>query len=272
MVEFAQAPRVSRRRLFLTLSVGSLAIAGLIAALSVLLGEDSWKSIATAGLVFVLNLLVLISFTAAHSWLKIVQRTASVIAVAASLFFLWVDVPYRWEINSGPIPPLVGLRDWALGSWIAVATLSLLCLLSICWKYLRESAPLRLSYILSFIFALGSTAAFWIVAGMDSADPYGNFSFLQLLGSALGILAGTASLIVIVATFVEKARLKGSAGNALRPASESSLRTELQAMAQSGELIELILQNPSTVELLRSKILPVDPGKIDDPKRADSAV
>lgn len=273
-MEATAAHRTSRRKSFLILSGISLAVAGLFAAIGVLVGGDSWKSVATAGLIFSLNILVLVSFTAAHSWLKISQRAASGLAVVGSLFFLWVDIPYSWELSGDQTPPLAILRDWTSGSWIAVTALSIICLLSLCWKYLRGSVALSIIYALSLSFALGSAAVFWLAAGISQIDSPGNITpSLAPIGSALAILATAASLIAIVASFVERGKARVDAPSAYRaPAPVSDLKVQLTALAQSGELLEIILQSPDLAEKLRSELLRSEPSKMDGPGIPDSAV
>lgn len=267
--------RSSRRRLLLILSVSSLAAAGIIAALGILLGGDTWKSIATAGLIFALNLLVLVSFTAAHSWLKILQRSLAAIAVGSSLFFLWADVPYYWEYESEPIPILAVLRDWSGASWIAASVASLLCLLSLTWKYLNHSGPLKLAYSLSFGFGLGSAAIFSFEAGMSSLDSYGIVRpSLTLLGSALAVLAAAASLIVLIAALVERSRRKQIGSEAVSesvPAIDlrSEIRAELRDLAFTGELIDIMLQNPMAVKGLKRKLGVLEAQKTDGTDDAD---
>lgn len=278
MVDSTQAQRGSRRRLLLILSVGSLAAAGLIAAVGILLGGDTWRSVSTAGLIFALNLLVLVSFTAAHSWLKILQRTLAALAVAGSLFFLWVDVPYYWEYESEPAPLLTVLRDWAGASWISVSVASLLCLLSLTWRYLNHSVPLKLAYALSFGFGLGSAAIFSFETGMGSLDSYGIVRpSLTLLGSALAILAAAASLIVLIAALVERSRRKQlasvepeSAAPAL--AIREQIREELRDQAFAGELMDMLLQNPLALRRLKHRLDGLEAAKAEPTQDADSAV
>lgn len=269
MDDSMQAKKASRRKLLLILSVSSLAAAGVIAAVGILLGGDTWKSISTASLIFGLNILVLVSFTAAHIWLRIFQRTLAILAVAGSLFFLWANVPYYWEYETEPVPLLVVLRDWVGASWITVSVFSLLCLLSLTWKYLNHSGPLKLAYALSFSFALGSSAIFSFEAGMGSLDSYGLVRpSLILLGSALAILATASSLIVLIAALVERSRRKQiQAVQPILAVPNSSLREqvreELRSLAFTGELIDIMAQSPLALKRLKRKLDALETSKIE---------
>lgn len=278
MVDSTEAQRGAKRKLLLVLSVSSLAGAGIIAALGILLGGATWKSVSTAGLIFALNILVLVSFTAVHSWLKILQRSLAAIAVASSLFFIWADVPYYWEYESEAVPILTVLRDWSGASWIAVSVASILCLLSLTWKYLNHSGPLKLAYALSFGFGLGSAAIFSFEAGMSSLDRYGIVRpSLTLLGSALAVLAAAASLIVLIAALVERARRRQiSSEIAIEPVQtldiREQIRGELRDPAFVGELVDALLMDPLAILKLKRKLDGLEAVKSDGARDADSAV
>lgn len=276
MTDTPAPSRFSRKKLFFVLSATSVTIAALIAAVGILSGGDTWKAVATAGLIFALNILVLISFTAAHGWLKIIQRAASGVAVAGSLFYIWVDVPYYWEYKDGPQPFLAWLREWTSATWILVGFFSALCLLSLGWKHIRDSGALRVIYYASMALAVAAAAVLWIASGSPHYGEYGaeHNTSLTLFGSALSVLAAAASLIVIIGSFVERNRRKAEqpvlpvplpqdqAGSS--PASRSdALRAELWAMAESGELAQLILSNPATLSELRSAILGAPSSQVD---------
>lgn len=259
--------KLSKRKIFFGLSAASVAIAAVIAAVGILSGGETWKAVATAGLIFALNILVLISFTAAHGWLKVIQRTASVVAVFGSLFFTWKELPYSWSYGAetaAPHPFLSWLRDWTSATWILVAFFSALSLLSICWKYIRESAALKVVYFIAMGLGIGSAVVFWIAAG--TSDYSSENTGLTLLGSALSVLGAAASLIVIIGAFVERGRRKQmpvasvpqstSSGWENTPLVPSELiRRELSGMAQSGELAQLILSHPTTLNALRAAIV-----------------
>jgi len=270
MTDTPAPSKFPKKKIFFALSATSVTIAAVIAAVGILSGGDTWKAVATAGLIFALNILVLISFTAAHSWLKGAQRAVSVIAVFGTLFYTWVDVPYYWEYRDKPLPFLVWLREWSTATWILVAFFSALCLLSLCWKYIRTSAGLKWVYIVAMGLGVASAVVLWISNGSPNYSYSNGYAQentgLTLLGSALSVLGAAASLIVIIGAFVEKNRRKAERPilpvpfpqeQQSSPSNTGSegLRAELRAMAESGELAQLILSSPATVNELRSAIL-----------------
>jgi len=267
MTDTPSPSRFSKKKLFFALSATSVTIAAVVAAFGILSGGDTWKAVATAGLIFALNILVLISFTAAHSWLKITQRIVAAIAVLGSLYFTWKEVPYSWSYGDSSVdshPFLNWLRDWTSATWILVAFFSALCLLSISWKHIRGSVALRVIYTVAMSLGSGSALALWFANG--ASDSYHSDTSLTLLGSALSVLGAAASLIIIIGAFVEKNRRKAEQPilpvpfpqEQLIDSSNShsdTLRAELSTMAQSGELVQLILSNPAMVSELRNAIL-----------------
>lgn len=273
MTDTPARSRLSKKRIFFGLSAASVAIAAVIAAVGILSGGETWKAVATAGLIFGLNILVLISFTAAHTWLKVIQRSASAVAVAGSLFFTWKELPYSWSYDPEPVDPhpfLSWLRDWTSATWILVAFFSALSLLSICWKHIRESAALRIVYFIALTLGTASALVFWISSG--TSDYSSDDTSLTLLGSALSVLGAAASLIVIIGAFVERGRRKSEvASRPMLPVEAPSqsyaetipgnLHAELNSLAESGELAELIIAHPATLNSLRAAILGAPNGR-----------
>ena len=159
-----------------------------------------------------------------------------------------------------------------------MATLSLLCLLSLTWKYLRQSSGLRLVYALSFGFTLASTAIFYFEAGMSSLDRYGVVRpSALLLASALAILGAAASLIIIISALVERARNRSLtpepvASSTPVPNLRDEIRRELRDLAFRGELMDMLLQTPFGVERLKEKLDALEASKSDASKGADSAL
>lgn len=273
MTDNPAGSRLSKKKIFFGLSAASVAIAAVIAAVGILSGGETWKAVATAGLIFALNILVLISFTAAHTWLKVIQRSASAVAVSGSLFFTWKELPYSWSYEPDAVDPhpfLTWLRDWTSATWILVAFFSALSLLSICWKHIRESAALRVVYSIALALSIASALVFWISSG--TSDYSSDDTSLTLLGSALSVLGAAASLIVIIGAFVERGRRKSEAVTRASAPVEAplqsyaeptsgDLRAELNSLAESGELAELIVSNPATLNSLRAAILGAPDGQ-----------
>ena len=68
----------TRRKIALRISITSLALAGLIAFAGIFIGGEPWKALSTAGLVFLLNLLVLVSFVSVHREFLITARDVKI--------------------------------------------------------------------------------------------------------------------------------------------------------------------------------------------------
>ncbi len=271
----ADRSRPSRRRIFFGLSAGSLAVAGILAAFAVLSGGDSWKAVGTALLVFSLNLLVLISFSSAHSWLRQTQRAASGLAVLGSIVFIWISVPYEWDPAGRTVPsPLRVLEDTSFALWSIVGALSLLCLFSLCWRFIDQSAALKLCYALSFGFTLAAASLTTILGSISSLDSYGVLSSpLGLLAGALAILGAASSLIVLIAALLERSARRRAQQSSMLPAgtmAPSAIRDEIRALARSGELLDLLLENPATVERLRAALWDPRSAKIERSQSSDS--
>lgn len=268
--------RSSRRRIFFGLSAGSLAVAGVLAAFAVLSGGDSWKAVGTALLVFSLNILVLISSSSAHSWLKLIQRAVSGVAVVGSIFFIWISVPYDFDSNGHVVPSALRvLEDTSFALWILVAALSLLCLFSLCWRLIPQSAALKLCYVLSFGFTLGSASLATLLGSISSIDGYRVVSDpLGLLAGALAILAAASSLIVLIAALVERSsRRRSSSSVPVTTTPESrieDLRGALMTLSESGELVDILLENPSSLGKLRTALSDAEGTVSETPGNANS--
>jgi hypothetical protein len=236
-----------RRKLFLRLSIASLALAGLLAAGGVFIGGEAWKASSTAGLVFLLNLLVLISFVSPHKKLRFAQWIAIPIIGLLSAIFIWWESDYgngdyvgdTWVYTRTDYEMF---RDWSMGLWWVVVALAILSFFSKTWPLIKEAAFLRYSYIFTFSTALLAAVIAWVNIGIDGMETQD----LVLVESVLVILAVTGASIVIISAFVERSRLKSEAAEeSIAPIQPEKLEELIDSR------IEAFLVNPAN----RSKIL-----------------
>lgn len=239
--------KFDRRKFFLRLSVASLALAGLLAAGGVFIGGEAWKASSTAGLVFLLNLLVLISFVSPHVKLRFAQWIAIPIIGLLSAVFIWWDGNYGEEDYIGDTwvyqrTDFEIFRDWSMGLWWVVAALAILSFFSKTWPLIKENVFLRYSYFFTYAMGLLAAVIAWINTGVDGMEP----ETLVLVESVLVILALTGASIVIISAFVERSRLRSEAAEKQVAAAQPE---NLEALVDFR--IETYLANPAN----RAKIL-----------------
>lgn len=237
------------KRLFARISIGSLALAGLMAAVAATIGGESWKAFSTAGLIFILNLLLLISFSSPHKQLRVAQWGLYPIVIVISAVYVWYEVPYTdnsYVDSSGEWVYVRSeaevIQDWLLGLWWPAVALAFSSLFSKLYLTMQRSKGLLFTYGFTIVTVLVASVVAWISVGVDDYDG------LMVFVSVLAILALTGAAIVSVSAFLERNR----SGEKRLETPSAGDGSELEHLIDSR--IEAYLTDPANREKIRKAI------------------
>jgi len=244
------------RKTLAGIAMGSIAIAGVLAAAAVALGGDIWKASSTAGIIFLATMLLLVSFVAVHRWLRVSQWVLAPIVALLSSIQIWWDGDYGVE-RVGPTGELAYMRtdygifsDWSMGLWWIVGALVLLSFFSRTWEALKNSpshrAAISLVYYAVFAITLVAATVALVSSGLEIEG-----DSVYLLQSVLAILGLTGATIVIISAFVN--RPKRQSQEIQIPANSPQLPEAVIARIVDARIAEL-LDSPAWRDLFREKL------------------
>lgn len=216
------------KKVFVILSIVSLIVSGFIAAIAIMAGAgDMWQAASTSLVVFAANILILLSLSASHYWLKLVQWLAIAFITINQILVIWISDAFPERVCTEPTVGNNGDYDYSnitcsvsflniyevlINSfWLIIVTLAALALFSKAWSSIKDFKGVRIAYVFTFILALIASILLYIYIAYSDIQYYSDSNdTLALFSSGVYILAFTAAIIVIIFSQIEKNNFKSS--------------------------------------------------------------